>query len=242
MKVSTGFADRFITNAGINGNLEAVQDFVANYQWLIDIKGSGGQTALLAACQYGQTAIVQFLLESGADIELKGSWGNCTPLDMAAWQGREEVVALLLMHHAKADSRSQGGRTPLMTAAGEGKARIVKLLIEADADINAKDFSGMTPLMYACRAGSINVVDMLLEKGADINAKASGGFDALYYARTYARREDICHLLQNWVQIKAERERLAKQAKLARQAADYNAALKNTLPVPSSPFKKRKAP
>jgi ankyrin repeat protein len=54
-----------------------------------------GQTALYWAAKGGHPAVMQLLLENGADIEAKNSKG-WTPLHSAAGRGNEAVVYLLL--------------------------------------------------------------------------------------------------------------------------------------------------
>ncbi|HMJ62080.1 MAG TPA: ankyrin repeat domain-containing protein, partial [Bryobacteraceae bacterium] len=54
----------------------------------------GGWTALHGAAQAGQRGMVEALLTSGADINLRAG-NQQTPLDMALIKGHQEVLAIL---------------------------------------------------------------------------------------------------------------------------------------------------
>ncbi len=61
-----------------------------------------------------------------------------SPLNLAAWNGNEQVVKLLLDRGADVNSTEDYGCTPLHRAAMMGHLSIVKMLVEYGADINAK--------------------------------------------------------------------------------------------------------
>jgi ankyrin repeat protein len=70
-----------------------------------------------------------------------------TPIILAAFAGRTEMVRLLINKKANLDARDLMGRTALMFAAGE-HPDIVSDLIHAGCDVNVKDNEGRTALMY----------------------------------------------------------------------------------------------
>jgi hypothetical protein len=86
-------------------------------------------TWLLRVAAEGQEAVVQLLLEKGADVESKDDGGR-TPLWWAAANGHEAVVKLLLEKGADVESKDDddGGGTPLSLAAANGHEAVVKLL------------------------------------------------------------------------------------------------------------------
>ena len=61
-----------------------------------------------------------------------------TPLYLAALNGHEELVKLLLSHDVSVNTTTNYGQTPLHGAAMDGHLGIIKLLIEKGADVNAK--------------------------------------------------------------------------------------------------------
>jgi hypothetical protein len=87
---------------------------------------------LKRAMNAGHEAVVQLLLERGAELESKGDYGG-TPLSWAAGNGHEAVVQLLLERGAELESKDDYDRTPLSWAAGNGHEAVVQLLLERGA-------------------------------------------------------------------------------------------------------------
>ena len=60
--------------------------------------------------------IVQLLLEKGAEIEARDTYG-WTPLMIAIWYSTPKIVQLLIEKGAEVNARDKDGLTPLMIAA-----------------------------------------------------------------------------------------------------------------------------
>ncbi len=128
-----------------------------------------GVTPLSLACQNGSTAMVEFLLDRGADPNT-GVRGGETVLMTAARTGKPGPVKALLAHGAKVDAQERRGQTALMWAAADGQAEVVELLLQAGADFRTPlPDSGFTPWFFAARGGRTDVVRVLLRAGADVN-------------------------------------------------------------------------
>src|SRR5688572_9382335 len=73
--------------------------------------------------------------------------GHRPMLSVAAGDGTEETVALLLSRGADVKQRSRAaGKTALSEAAWDGELRIAALLLDAGADPNEEDIVGNRPL------------------------------------------------------------------------------------------------
>jgi ankyrin repeat protein len=74
-----------------------------------------GYNALTGAVTGGHTAVVQWLLEHGADANYRYS-GGFSPLLTAAANGRLDIAKLLLAHGADPHASTSDGKTPLSIA------------------------------------------------------------------------------------------------------------------------------
>ncbi|KAI9857467.1 MAG: hypothetical protein M1813_008217 [Trichoglossum hirsutum] len=127
-------------------------------------------TMLMSASHFAHKAVVQLLLERGADVTAVDSEG-WTVLHWAVWEGhgavwggREAVQPLL---DAKADvaTPDKRGMTALHWAAADGQEAIVRLLLGARANIGALDSEGWTALHLAAANGHAAVVRLLIADG-----------------------------------------------------------------------------
>jgi ankyrin repeat protein len=177
-----GRAHRAIPLASQNGHLEIVRlllDHVSDINH--HLSNWPARHALAGAAWAGQTAIVELLIEKGAQVDATYGSG-LTALMEASARGRLEMVRLLLSKGANVNAQTAYGATPLKKAAEYGNAEVVRLLLDKGADLNAKLKDGSTALMWAAIAGHIDVVKLLLDKGADVHAKAEDGSTALMWA------------------------------------------------------------
>uniref|UniRef100_A0A6Q2ZBG4 BTB domain-containing protein n=1 Tax=Esox lucius TaxID=8010 RepID=A0A6Q2ZBG4_ESOLU len=108
-----------------------------------------GMTPLMYACVRGDEAMVQMLLDAGADINSEVS----------------------IQRHPSVYPETRQG-TPLTFAVSHGHVPVVQLLLDARANVEGSLQDGMenyteTPLQLASAAGNFELVSLLLERGAD---------------------------------------------------------------------------
>ena len=146
---------------------------------------------------------VQDLLSLGVDPNCKSRETHKTPLFLAAANGFENVVELLLKAGANPNHAELCGQTPLLRAANDCLTDVVKILLEGGADPNKADTSGYTPLLWAVIHGHTDVVKILLEGGAEPNTADIDGNTALFRAITKGQTDVVKLLLKagadlNW--------------------------------------------
>jgi len=128
----------------------------------LDISG----TALIQAARVGDLAMVDTLLELGADPN-QALLRDGNPLIVAAMQGHLAVVERLLEAGADVDAIVQYDETPLINAAREGHLPVVRALLAHGADINlgvwADQDRWRSPLN---QAHGVEVVRYLQQHGA----------------------------------------------------------------------------
>ena len=142
--------------------------------------------ALWTAAEGGRVQDVLQLLSIGANIEERGRNGVYSPLHVAVFMGRTEVVQILLEHGADVLAKTSGGDSPLHLAfilpRMAGREAIIRALLLKGADASAKNSTGRTPLHQAVFQGSIEALKLLLYHGADISITECGGNNVLHWA------------------------------------------------------------
>ena len=123
----------------------------------LEIRAANGDTALMIAAYTSNKPAVVALLAHEAEVNQTG-W---TALHYAATVGNNEIVQLLLDHHAYIDAESPNKTTPIMMAARGGHILTVKLLLDGGADATLKNELGMTAIDFAKNHGKQDIVDGL---------------------------------------------------------------------------------
>jgi ankyrin repeat protein len=147
-----------------------------------------GMTALLWACQFLRADLVALLLAAGAKPNLCAGDGE-TPLHVAAFEGCEPCVRLLIEHGADVDARTELGKTPLMNAAQADSPPILTALLKAGADATAVDSAGRGVLHWAVAAPHDDpaIARQLLAAGAVATQKNEIGQTPIDSARLLQR-------------------------------------------------------
>lgn len=119
-------------------------------------------TALSEAVQKDNIKIVKFLLERGADTEIKSYTGN-TPLHFSV--GNYEITKLLIEYGADVNAQDIDGFTPLHTCLD---ADVAKLLLESGADPFLKNNDHYSPFQFSIPYPKIKAVfETYMEKALE---------------------------------------------------------------------------
>lgn len=154
-----------------DGNHRVVAEFLGRDKSLVNSRNRYDETPLMQAAIYSDVAMVNLLLEQGADVNL-ASRDGATALMRAA--GNYEKVERLLARGATIDAKSNYGRTPLLIATSfPGNVKTVQLLLERGAKIDVQDQFGDTCLVSACKRGDAGLAKVLLQAGANVAAGSS---------------------------------------------------------------------
>ena len=146
--------------ANVNAQLEKQQPYRTKLDRGDDTMFGAGTTPILRAAKAGDTVVVRFLLEHGADAKL-ATRGGINPLMAAAGVGtREEDTTG--RHKTDADAIAT-----------------IQLCLDAGVDVNAIDGNGRTAVFGAAMWGMDEVVKFLAAHGAKLDVKDKRGFTAL---------------------------------------------------------------
>ena len=163
-----------LQDAVSQGQLETVKTLVAQGKSL-EVPDSDGNTVLYWAlvedtcgvetCEMSrqQREMVDFLLDSGANVSVTNEWQE-TPLHFAASvNGAQEILQDMLSRGADVNARDALEMTPLHWAVTYGLDDNVEILLNHGADMNAKDIDGYTPLDVAM---TDQAIQLLKSRGA----------------------------------------------------------------------------
>jgi ankyrin repeat protein len=111
------------------------------------------------------------LIRSGIDVNGTmppgfDSTATLTPLQIAAFHARPEVVRMLIDTGADPEAGDQSVDTPLAIAVQARRPEIVRLLLEYGADPNNRPPGSYTPLDHAAKAADPEILALLLRAGA----------------------------------------------------------------------------
>jgi ankyrin repeat protein len=135
---------------------------------------------------------------------------------VAAIQGRNEIIDLLLKNGADPSIKDKDGKTALtlaeeavhvdaaktlkadlMDAGYHGYDKVAELAIAGGVDVNKKNQYGDTALIFASQEDNIGVVKKLIAAKADVNSASNINRTALMVAAIKGRTEIIKLLLKS---------------------------------------------
>ncbi|XP_074990992.1 protein phosphatase 1 regulatory subunit 12C isoform X7 [Calonectris borealis] len=179
-----------------------------------------GISALHQACIDENMEVVQFLVESGADVNQADNEG-WTPLHVAASCGYRHIAQYLLEHGADVAAVTSDGELPLEVAEDEGleallRAEVARRGVDVAAAKRAEEermlrdtrrwldageirdarhpATGASALHVAAAKGYIEVMRLLLQAGYDPDVRDKDGWTPLHAAAHWGV-EEACRLL-----------------------------------------------
>jgi ankyrin repeat protein len=148
-------------------------------QALIKALNSGDKethSILHAACMEGNFRVVEVLLRLGFNPNVRATYDGETPVSIAVYHERIEILRILLDYGAIPLSRYGNRYTLLHEASERNYPEIIELLIangrlNPNAQTTGSDYSvnGSTALHVAAYSNNVNAVKVLLENGANPN-------------------------------------------------------------------------
>ncbi|GAB4223564.1 MAG: hypothetical protein Tsb005_19070 [Gammaproteobacteria bacterium] len=175
------------------GNLYIVNECIKKHK-LVNLLDKRGKPPLLHAIEYNQEAIVKFLIEQDADLNVKitNSYANYTALHKALLNKHYQIIELLLDASSNIDNYfeekdTDGNIYPTHTlhlAYKTGNLEAIKkcitLLKTATVQypnlINLQDEYGYSLLLHAANDNNIEFAQFLIVQGAELNLKSSADY------------------------------------------------------------------
>jgi hypothetical protein len=175
------------------GDLVQVKALIAGGADLHERATPAGLSALEAAVKVADGALVELLLDAGADPADRDADG-WTALHAACSVGDAGIARLLLARGATADAQPAHGETPLALAATWRHLELMRILLDEGADPDGRG-ADWTPLMRAAVRGEREVCEALIAAGADPARRLDGQTAADLAAE--AGYDDLATLLRS---------------------------------------------
>ncbi|KAI0144132.1 hypothetical protein F4776DRAFT_661226 [Hypoxylon sp. NC0597] len=157
------------------------------------------------AVRGGNRAVVQMLLDNGADIEAKDEMLS-TPLFEAVYRNHEDVIRFLLENGADINARNGNGQTALQVAADRGYGTIVDLLLQKGAGPESMNEFCWGLLVWAIQREREDLVRLLLYRnGCNIKDGDENEYTALCSAAILGSKDRMRLLLEQGANVNATR-------------------------------------
>ncbi|KAJ5855263.1 hypothetical protein N7455_009211 [Penicillium solitum] len=175
-----------LAKAAANGSLDLIKVLFRQPGLHKSPQSADAFPPLWSACRAGQFSMVEFLLQSSADINQKSPSGT-SPLQVAIIMEHVDIVHLLLSYGESLLINDQGPSsfTALMFASAHGRFEIAEILLEhPNINVNAVDDQGRTSFWWGAAGGHLVVVHLLAnQRGVKKRLKDSNGQTAYAIAK-----------------------------------------------------------
>lgn len=202
-----------LMQAASYGDESAVRLLLSHPGIEINLKNRWG-TALTIAAKTGHVAVVETLLDHGANPDIREDTGpgGGTALNRAIDDGYIYVVRVLLERGADAKGLDTYNRTIVHSAAVNGQDDILRIIFErrAGVDINAQGTNGRTALHDAAYFNFCSTIQILFESGGRTDIRDEGGQSPLGLAKECNNTEAIALL------AKLRKEEIARDESIGR--------------------------
>ena len=130
---------------------------------------TSGDTGLHIAVQRSDLLWVRFLLQRGADPNIRNKKG-ITPLQLATSMGFTDGVEALIKGGANVNVGDQTGETPLIAAVHQRNPELVRVLLAQGADPDHNDNSGRSARQYMELMSGNSLMKQIFQEADDKRA------------------------------------------------------------------------
>jgi ankyrin repeat protein len=166
-----------------------------------------GQAALWECPQKGHKKLLEFMLNSGTDVNtVVWARGNLeqgnTLLRIASYYSQVEIVRFLLERSDDINVRSAINDTAMHLAAFTNSVHVITLLLDRGASVNVTNTQGCTPLHLSDLSSSLEATKALIKRRVELEQPNKMGNTPLVLAAYNGKLEIVSFLIQNGSEIK----------------------------------------
>ncbi len=163
-------------NLAAVGNLQELKSFMEIFGATIKEQDNEGETLLHSATKTNQVAVMQYLIDSGIDLNAVDNDGN-TALHVAVIQGHVEAVHLLLNSGASETLLNKKLDAPLHIIARNNDTNLMAAFLEHPIELVIPGYRKRTPLHVVAEHDALEVCEVLHNSILVKDAfKGKGGF------------------------------------------------------------------
>ena len=145
----------------VKDDIQVAKKLVDSYRVDLNKQDFGGRPLLTWACEFGNMEVVDFLINSNADVN-KIDESGYAPIHVAVMHQNMPIIEKILdSKKININKKDKSGRTPLHFACRSGNEQIVKSILGLKPRINEKDIYGDIALQDAYKSKNIEVVKLL---------------------------------------------------------------------------------
>lgn len=137
-------------------------------------------TPLLYSVQLGNYKVMQFLIDSGADVTRTDQEGMSVLHILAAGKNNGKTISGMNIPDKLLNKKDREGRPPIVVAVINKRWDSVKALTDKGADTGYTDTEGRSLLFMSLEGGSYETVSMFMDKGLSITRANSRGVTPLH--------------------------------------------------------------
>jgi ankyrin repeat protein len=149
-----------LIHAARGGHLDVLRLLLKKSVNLNEAELTKRRTALMEASVRGHRESVLFLLDQGAEMNLKDFKGQ-TALGLAVSRGHLEISKDLLLRGASIQEKDRNANNLLHHAAGNGDIPMIEMLLGSGISKDAVNRDGHTPLMLALKRDHSETIPLL---------------------------------------------------------------------------------
>ena len=174
-------------------HIELVKYLVLEANADVNAPDEDGDGPLAHCAQAGDPVVARVLLDNGAHVDMASAKSELTPLMRAAFNGREEVVNVLIEYDASLNLLNCNRESAVHMAVSHKQPTTLAILVSKGAQLNTLNSLNFTPLHMAAKTDSAACCNILLEANVDVRMVDEEGRLALHLAAAL----NSCMVLQS---------------------------------------------